>query len=307
MSLGVRAIDFHLFPVPDFSPIGKDGEYSGQTFIPTVGGFNVGTAPGDYTVTYTATDAAGNAATATRLVTVMPRTFQSYGGMNSHDLSVGVGATFGTIDTRGYVQTGLFGNKTEVDGMIGAVRIDVGPDNLAWAAKDDGTVFKQIDGHSWSPAPNPYFTKDIGVGPGGTMKLVDDQGMVHSFAVGGVLWQDDATGFFVRRIAVGAGGNAWVANHEGIILYQTNGLAPEGGGFQHLDVNGPRARDLALAPDGSLWIISWDGLSIHQFKHDGTGWQPEYYLNGVEAESITVDGNGNPWFVAAGSGALHSW
>jgi streptogramin lyase len=137
------------------------------------------------------------------------------------------------------------------------------------------------------------------------MKLVDHTGMVHSFNVGGVLWQEDATGFFVRRIAVGAGGNAWVANQEGIILYQTNGLVPGGGGFQHLDVNGPRARDLALAPDGSLWIIAWDGLSLHKYS-DGA-WQAPYSLGGVEAESLTVDGNGNPWFVAAGSGDIFSW
>ena len=45
-------------------------------------------------------------------------------GGNSLDLSFGVNGTIGTIDTRGYVQAGLFGDKTEVDGMTGAKGIE---------------------------------------------------------------------------------------------------------------------------------------------------------------------------------------
>ena len=54
-------------------------------------------------------------------------------GGNSLDLSFGVNGTIGTIDTRGYVQAGLFGDKAEVNGMTGAKGIDVGPYNLPMA------------------------------------------------------------------------------------------------------------------------------------------------------------------------------
>ena len=45
-------------------------------------------------------------------------------------------------------------------------------------------------------------------------------------------------------------------------------------------------------------------MSLH--KYSGGAWQPEYYLSGVDAMSITIDVNGNPWFVAADS-KLYSW
>ena len=93
---------------------------------------------------------------------------------------------------------------------------------------------------------------------------------------------------------------AWTVDSADTVYVQTSG----GAGWQ--PIPGALARDIAIAPDGSIWIVGFDGLSIHQFKPDGTGWQPEYYLAGMEAASISIDGSGNPWFVAA-DGQLYSW
>ena len=59
---------------------------------------------------------------------------------------------------------------------------------------------------------------------------------------------------------------------------------------------------LVAAPDedSNVWVIALDGLSLH--KYSGGTWQPEYYLEGVEAESIAVDREGNPWFVRSADG-----
>ena len=56
---------------------------------------SVGTNPGDYTITYTATDASGNTATATRLVHVAFST--SWTQVNGSASDIGVGGGFAWI------------------------------------------------------------------------------------------------------------------------------------------------------------------------------------------------------------------
>ena len=146
----------------------------------------------------------------------------------SSDLSTG--SSTGNQENKSFWKAGLF-PLTEVDGLIDAARIAAAPGDMAWVVKEDGSVHTLHPDLTWTQAHNGFVTTDIGVGANGAMKLVDDQGMVHAFNVGGVLWQDVPTGFFVSKIAVDANGFAWVANYEGFILVEVDG----GTGWHHLD------------------------------------------------------------------------
>jgi len=70
VELGATAVDPAInMVVVESSPVGDNGTYhGGGTSVPVNIGGDVGTDPGEYTITYTATDASGNTATATRTV-----------------------------------------------------------------------------------------------------------------------------------------------------------------------------------------------------------------------------------------------
>jgi len=79
-----------------------------------------------------------------------------------------VNGTIGTIDTRGYVQAGLFGDKTEVDGMIGArERLGGQPRRFgsvqsqyrqAVAVDDDDGTYKTGGNGQWYSQTDVYKT-----------------------------------------------------------------------------------------------------------------------------------------------------
>ena len=137
------------------------------------------------------------------------------------------------------------------------------------------------------------------MGADGTIKVVDSDGLIHALV--GSDWVENPKFFAASRIAVDGQGMAWtVDKFAGTVYAQTSG----GSGWQSVD--GVLARDIAIGgPFGDVWVIAQDGLSLH--KYSGGAWRPEYYLAGVEAASISIDVNGNPWFTASADGRLYSW
>ena len=157
-----------------------------------------------------------------------------------------------------------------------------------------GAVHRQVStGSGWEAVHN-VGARDIGLGADGTMSYVTPDGNVYTMTASGA---QSANMEDVSRIAVGPGGLAWVVQETGAVFRQTSS------GWEQM--GGKLARDIAVAPNGDVWTVSQDGLSLRVYRNGN--WQPEYYLEGVEAASIAVDSNGNPWFVGSADGLLYSW
>lgn len=158
---------------------------------------------------------------------------------------------------------------------------------------EDGRLFSlgENSNSEWFLHANAFLAKDIAVGEDGSIKIVDSNGRVHKKVAYDTGWEEEHKFFAASRIAITSTGITWAVDKFNGTVYQQANVET---GWQAM--GGVLARDIAVAPDGSVWVIALDGLSLHVYR--GGAWQPEYYLNGTVAVSMAVDENGNPWFVS---------
>ncbi len=111
-------------------------------------------------------------------------------------------------------------------------------------------------------------------------------------------WEEDHKGFAASRIAVGPDGQGWAVDKFQHIVWRFDGTWQEAPGVL--------ARDIAVANDGTVWVIAKDGNDLHAYRN-GT-WAANFTYSDGEARSITLDLNGNPWFTNNNDdGRLYSW
>ena len=173
----------------------------------------------DYTITYTATDAAGNTATATRIVHVIPW-IQMPGLATDIGTSVnGVVWVLG-IDPVPGGYTPFKWNGSDWDSYPGGLtRITVDPFGNAWGINDDNTIYRW-NGSGWEGLPGQ--ATDIGVGADGTVWIIGTNAVAGGYGIykwNGSNW-DGVSGGGVG-IAVRSNGYAWIVNTSNEILRYT--------------------------------------------------------------------------------------
>jgi len=160
VEFGTTATDPALnLVVADAGPYANDGNYNGDISVPVTITGSVGSAPGDYTVTYTATDASGNTATAVRLVHVANHLYDwEQMPSSAADIAVGGNGDVWMIDGGSgiYKWDPLADDWSQVSGY--GQRIGVAPDGTPWIVQD-GKVLR------WDPSANSFVqVPDAGAG-----------------------------------------------------------------------------------------------------------------------------------------------
>jgi DNA-binding SARP family transcriptional activator/streptogramin lyase len=132
----------------------------------------------------------------------------------------------------------------------------------SWVAADRATVWATTNGALWRVAPAPRrrtFSLGLGCcGPlaigGGSVWVVDDQGLVRIDARSGQQTATVALPFRPARVAVGLGG-VWVTNARGSSVWR---IDPNRNAVAGTISVGPQPSGIALGA-GSVWIASADG------------------------------------------------
>jgi hypothetical protein len=134
---------------------------------------------------------------------------------------------------------------------------------------------------TWEPIAGA--AKDIGIGTANS---------THVWAIGffdshvykrnGTAW--DAAGEVGERIAVDGSGNAWVVQANGTIRFR-NPQSPDWGTWPGT------ARDIAIAPNGSIWRAGTNGV-VYQWS--GASWTNR---GGSDVKRIDVDSANLVWVV----------
>ncbi|MBT4500514.1 MAG: DUF5011 domain-containing protein [Gemmatimonadetes bacterium] len=331
--------------VIDESDTGHHGVFeSGGTPTPvdlSVSG-TVGTALGDYTLTYTATDAAGNTATATRLVHVVDMTppvitlngsAEAYvvegtdyndplaSALDNHDgtLPVTVDETLGANSAIGdytltYTATDAAGNTGTAERLVhvvsfgdaydweqvpgSAVDIAFGGNGVLYMTGSDSGIYKWEE-DDWVEIEG--YGQRIGVAPDGTPWIVND--------LGWVLRWDPESAAFVRvpdageggAIDIGMGGEVWVLAEFG-----TPGIHQayrwDAATYSWRETGGYRGTAIDVGPDGSAWMRINDG-DVYQFymSMEEPFWGSNSAIGGGVGD-VALGYDGSTWCVAEGTG-----
>ncbi len=201
---------------------------------------------------------------------------------------------------------------------VGAVQVEVAPRGAAWLVTDAGKLLEPVD-DGWRPCSTPEPVRDVAVGLDGSVWIVtapqEGPGRVmcrigRDWVVGhdtpapylyphDIPWvpaDDDSydlphEGVAPERpaaIAVMANGLPWVVDEDGSIRRRVVG------GWQRMPDE--PADDIAIAPDGNVWIIGRDerpgGFGPWRYYH-GTDWD---CYEGA-AVRISAGPDGLPWTV----------
>lgn len=180
--------------------------------------------------------------------------------------------------------------------------IAVGPDGVVWFASWDGlTRFDPAAGLEQGGEPWKTFdvaVLDIAVGSAGVLWGVDDSGSISRFVQEKSYPVSGPASDRVQYIATSPGGTAWVGTSGAGVSYFDGGkwttYTTDDGMVDH-DVT-----DIAVAPDGVLWVATSSGVS----RFDGTSWVSFTQEDGLASnyvDSVAVGADGAVWF-GTGSG-----
>lgn len=187
------------------------------------------------------------------------------------------------------------------------------PDGSPWLAAKDGLhklggepVGRALPGELKPTAPRSLHT--VAFDGQGKMWVSGWTGQVHEagqrlWSSVGKGWKPCQTPACVRRFVAEKGGTLWAALHE-----KGQGVADEGKGIGKWDGNtftvfttatsglaSDEVRDLAIHPDGSVWLATTRGVS----RFDGTNWQTFQEVDGSlpsdDALSVAADAKGVVW------------
>lgn len=264
-------------------------------------------APGDYTLTYTAIDAARNTATATRRVRVLAEPSAEFttswtqipSGITALDIGAGANGSVWMVGSDHRVYRLADDNSGWIDmGLDGAARIDVTLHGNGLVVKHDQQVW-HYEGHNqkWVHMPG-LFAIDVGTGADGSVWAlgnpsgISNAGSVYQLNFGTGIWEE--RGIAGTRIDVAPNGRAYIVQSDGTIVQY--GDSP---GVWHVTAGGLLATDVALgiSPHGAAWGAIWavgpnDEIyrwSDVRFSNTGNGWEK---TNGGSI-SITSDDEGN--------------
>ena len=290
--------------VADAGPYANDGSYHiGETSVPVTITGNVGSNLGDYTVTYTATDAAGNTATVDRLVHVecflydweqMPGSAVdiAFGGNGDLWMTGGIGFAGG-------YQVFRWEADNWVPVQAGAQRIGVAPNGIPWIVLNNGLILRKDSdptSTAWYPVPDAGAGGAIDIGMGGPGN--GEVWVVAEHTPGGdhaaFRWNPaasswDATGGYTgKAIDVAPDGSAWMRLDDGRILAFHAG-ASDWTGMPGVDVV-----DVALGYDGSAWCVAGNG-EVRRWNASSYGWEK---VSG-EGKAISVAPDGSVYVVRA--------
>lgn len=153
---------------------------------------------------------------------------------------------------------------------------------------DPSLKFFKEEEHYWWELARGVRAKDIGAGSDGTLCIVGDKGL---YSGNKVFKLDNGefkhlSGKEAIKVDVDPNGNPWIVCTDGSIAKWT-GSAWE---------NKPgQAKDIGIGGNGVVYIIDKNngGTRGNYIAYwDGTKWTQ---ISSVEAVSISVDGDGNPW------------
>lgn len=228
-------------------------------------------------------------------------------------------------------RAGRFLQRTEIRSgltvlLLGLAAVFQSPTTTA-AAPESSSQRSPTAAFDWQPVPGKAI--DLSIDPEGEAYAVDFQGSVWHWRADGQRW-GPMSGRFVR--IVGAGGNRpWTIDSKGRI-FRYNGLwwekKGEGGADVAADAKGdvfvadangslrrwnplrgewspvsaaPAAIRVALAPDGTLWILDRQG---RVYFYDGREWAAP--AGNIHARDLAADVDRRVWVVTR-SGLVLAW
>jgi Tectonin domain len=161
-----------------------------------------------------------------------------------------------------------------VDGY--GVRVSVAPNGEPWVVNSRNEIWRSQSGGSFEKLPGA--ARDIGIGADGTVWIIGTDNGIYRWNQNN--W-DRVEGSGVA-ISVDRSGSPWVVNAQNQIYRYVNGR------FEVM--NNGRARDIAAAPDGAVYIV---GTNSEVYRLAGNDWQSM----GGSAERIAAGPNGTVWVV----------
>ncbi|CCQ74933.1 exported protein of unknown function [Magnetospira sp. QH-2] len=172
--------------------------------------------------------------------------------------------------------------KNNWDKLPGTLaRVDVTPQGNPVGVNAKGEIWA-LNGEKWTKLPGA--AKDIGVGADGTTWVIGTKAVNGGFEI--FRWKK---GKFSKvkgaavRIDVDSKGNAWAVSDNGKLFHYT------GKNWKH-EAKAPKAQDVAVGANGSLFLLATDGTP---YRKSGGKW----VKMGGKANNITADANGTPWVI----------
>ena len=253
--------------------------------------------PGDVkTVTYSATDAAGNMAVASRQMHYL-----SYGDgygweqMPGSAVDIAFGGNGDVYMIGGDSGNGIYKWDSQADDwdQVNGYgdRIGVAPDGTPWIVNDLGWVLR------WDPASAAFVqvpdagaggALDIGMGNGVWVVAEHTPGGEHeAFRWNAASYSWQATGGYTgQAIDVAPDGSAWMRLDDGRIL------AFHASGSDWTGMPGDDVVDVALGYDGSAWCVADDG-EVRRWNGSSYSWERVH----GEGKVISVAPDGFAWVV----------
>ena len=183
------------------------------------------------------------------------------------------------------------------NGDVWLVDNDAIPDSDA----NGGMIRRNTGGNTWDDLRTGIRAVRIAVAPDGTVWMVNGKGEVYSMKKDSSGSGDDVQvrGGTARDIAVGANGDVWLVDNDAIPDSDANGgmIRRNTGGNTWDDLRtGIRAVRIAVAPDGTVWMVNGKG-EVYSMKKDSSGSGDDVQVRGGTARDIAVGANGDVWLV----------
>lgn len=160
-------------------------------------------------------------------------------------------------------------------------RVAIQPDGVPWGVDADGNVMR-YQGSWWRPLPGR--ARDVSAGSSGAVWIVREDGVLCSWNAQTGQWTalESANAPQVFRFAVDAAGRPWVIdNAQSVWRNDISGWS---------EVPGVRARDIAIGPQGTVFVA---GSDEHPYRYDPDAGRWEQ-LNG-NASVIAAGPRDLPW------------
>ncbi len=117
---------------------------------------------------------------------------------------------------------------------------------------------------------------DVGAGPGGTAWVVGENTRAYSWDPQSRRWEIKPENH-VARVDLGPDGAPWFICQDGAIWHRGRG-------------NGPKAIDIGVGMDGSVFIVGQDN-QVYRLNQPKGDWEP---YPGIKALCVDVDAGGKP-------------
>jgi hypothetical protein len=171
------------------------------------------------------------------------------------------------------------------------LRISGGPNNRPWIVGTDTRIWS-YNGQNWITFPPLINCLDIAAGADGSIWAIDDVRRILRLDVNTGTWTP--TDIMANRLAVSTNGTVWAVRPDGSIVRQKQVPVSlpirDSVADAFWQVLPGLAQDIAVGPDGNVWIIGTDSQA---WRYDGSTWASAECF----ARRITVGANDTPWII----------